>query len=282
MKNIKIFSLAIFLLSLVACEKHDFFDENTITGKVGPEAYWEVESFIVKAGSSMNFNAQYYSSVSEIDHSEVWYNVIEHVETQVDCPWLATFSMVKTFSGVEEKRVLQLISKYDHNEALWNDSLHAYHLETSFPVSGTLSPYSWENPVDFDSVKMEQYFGETFMAEYKQAIGEKMKYADYRKMYIGLGLVDDFKQFTDSTEDKNQGDGVYVYHFPKDAEGNEVVPQEVQSIWDGITFEQLVTNTAESNHMVSYKRSYSIEAQLRVFDIRGVYGRTEGKAITIN
>lgn len=278
----KIFSIAALALALVACERHDFFDENTITGKVGPEAYWEVESFVVKAGTSMNFDAQYYSSVSEIDHSEVWYNVVERVETKVDCPWLATFSMTKTFSGAEEKRVLQKIQEYTHTESLWSDSLHAYHMTTSFPVSGTLAPYAWDNPVEFDSAKMEQYFGPTFMAEYKQALAEKMKYADYRKMYLGLGLVDDFRQFTDSTEDKNQGEGVYVYHFPKNGEGQEVVPAEVQTIWDGITFEQLVTNTAESNHTVSYKRSYSIEAQLRVYDIRGVYGRTEGKEITIN
>ena len=54
-KTIKIFALAIMTIAFAACEKHDFFDENTITGAVGPEAYWEIESSAVKAGLGKDF-----------------------------------------------------------------------------------------------------------------------------------------------------------------------------------------------------------------------------------
>lgn len=277
----------IYILSAVAllcssCAKHDLFDENCFTGNVGPEAYWEVGSAAMRAGSEMDFTLQYYSSVSDLDHAELWYNVMENIETSVECPWLTTFSYTKTYKGTEEKRVQQLIKSYPHQEEYWSDSLHAYVLEDRFPVSGTLAPFVWNLPVEFDSTKMSLYFGDTFMQDYKQAIGEKMAFADYRKMYIGLGLLDDFKQFTDSTEDKNQGAGVYVYHFPKDAEGHEVVPDTIRQIWDEITFEQLVRNAAENNHAVSYKRTYTISAIMRVYDVRKVYGRTVAKEIDIN
>ena len=71
----QILTLGLLMLGFASCEKHDFFDEDTITGKVGPETYWTVESSAVKAGESMGFTAQYYSSVTGIDHSEVWYDL---------------------------------------------------------------------------------------------------------------------------------------------------------------------------------------------------------------
>ena len=79
-KNFQIAALAVILLAFAACEKHDFFDENTITGPVGPEAYWEIESSAVKAGGAMGFTAQYYSSVCKIDRSEAWYSISETID----------------------------------------------------------------------------------------------------------------------------------------------------------------------------------------------------------
>lgn len=280
----KTFIMAIMAMALVmaSCAKHDFFDEDTITGKVGPEAYWEVGSAVVPAGGNMDFSAQYYSSASTIDHSEVWYDIEETLEKSVTCPWTVTFTYTLSSNITQQKRVSQLIKEYAHVEGLWSDSLHAYLLEDAFPVSGTLAPFEWKQPAQFDSTKMEQYFGPTYMQEFKDAVHAKMKYADYKKMYIGMGKLDDFLQYTDSTEDKNQGEGVYVYHFPKDAEGKEVVPDEIESIWNTIGFAELIENAANGYYEVEYKRSYALNAILRVYDVRGVYGRTVSKHIDIN
>lgn len=280
----KTFIMAIMAMALVmaSCAKHDFFDEDTITGKVGPEAYWEVGSAVVPAGGNMDFSAQYYSSASTIDHSEVWYDIEETLEKSVTCPWTVTFTYTLSSNITQQKRVSQLIKEYAHVEGLWSDSLHAYLLEDAFPVSGTLAPFEWKQPAQFDTVKMEQYFGPTYMQEFKDAVHAKMKYADYKKMYIGMGKLDDFLQYTDSTEDKNQGEGVYVYHFPKDAEGKEVIPDEIESIWNTIGFAELIENAANGYYEVEYKRSYALNAILRVYDVRGVYGRTVSKHIDIN
>ena len=280
----KTFIMAIMAMALVmaSCAKHDFFDEDTITGKVGPEAYWEVGSAVVSAGGNMDFSAQYYSSASTIDHSEVWYDIEETLDKNVTCPWTVTFTYTLSSNITQQKRVSQLIKEYAHAQDLWSDSLHAYLLEDAFPVSGTLSPFEWKQPAQFDSAKMEQYFGPTYMQEFKDAVHGKMKYADYKKMYIGMGKLDDFRQYTDSTEDKNQGEGVYVYHFPKNAEGEEVVPYAIDSIWETIGFAELIENSANGYYDVEYKRSYSLNAIMRVYDIRGVYGRTVSKHIDIN
>lgn len=274
--------IAAMALVETSCAKHDFFDEDTITGKVGPEAYWEVGSAVVAAGSSMDFTAQYYSSVSEIDRSEVWYDIEETLDKTVTCPWTVTFSYSLSSNITQQKRVSQLIQKYAHTEDLWSDSLHAYALSGSFPVSGTLAPFEWKQPAKFDSAKMVQYFGETYMQDFKDAVHQKMQYADYKKMYVGLGKLDDFTQYTDSTEDKNQGKGIYVYHFPKNAAGEEVVPAAMDSIWETIGFAELIENSANGYYDVEYKRSYALNAIMRVYDTRGVYGRTVSKKIDIN
>jgi len=278
----KIFLLSALALLAVSCAKNDFFDKDLITGEVGPEAYWEVASAAVTAGQQMEFTAQYYSTVSTIDHSEVWYDIVETIDQTVTCQRTATFTYSLSSNVTSQKRISQLVQKYAHSEEYWSDSLHAYSYTDGFPVSGTLAPFRWSKPTVFDSTKMVTYFGEGYMQTFKDNVHAKMKFKDYRMMYLGLGILDDFTQYTDSTLDPNAGVGVYKYHFPLDAEGNEVVPAAVDSIWETITFEQLVNNTTEGYYDVDYSRTYSINAILRVYDVRGVYGRTVSKPIVIN
>ena len=280
----KILMLTAMAFAVVSCAKHDFFDKNTITGEVGPEAYWEIGSSAVPAGGNMDFTVQYYSSVSKIDHSEVWYDVDETIDETVTCPWTATFTYTLSSNVTAKKRVSQMIKEYPHLEEYRSDSLHAYSFSDNFPVSGTLSPFVWSHPEEFDSVKMVTYFGEGYMENFKEAVHSRMKYADYKKMYIGMGLMDDFEQYTDSTLDPNAGKDVYVYHFPQDAEGN-VLPWVVDSMefyWNKVDFQMLVENAANGYYDVDYNRTYSINAQMRVYDVRGVYSATQTKEISIN
>lgn len=280
----KILMLSAMVVAMASCAKHDFFDDDTITGEVGPEAYWEVGSSAVTAGGNMDFTVQYYSSVSDIDHSEVWYDIEETIDQTVTCPWTSTFTYSLSSNVKQLKRVSQKIEEYPHLEEFWSDSLHAYTFTGSFPVSGTLSPFIWSHPEEFDSTKMINYFGEGYMETFKEAVHAKMKYADYKKMYIGMGLMDDFSLYTDSTLDPNAGVDVYVYHFPLDAEGNmqSWVADSMQLYWDKVTFAMLVENVANGYYDVDYNRSYSLNALMRVYDVRDVYSTTQSKEIVIN
>ena len=122
------------------------------------------------------------------------------------------------------------------------------------------------------------------MEDFKEAVHAKMQYADYKKMYIGMGLMDDFSQYTDSTLDPNAGVDVYVYHFPLDENGNvqQDVLDSMDYYWNKVTFEMLVENAANGYYDVDYNRSYSLNALMRVYDIRGVYSTTQSKDIVIN
>ncbi len=284
MKNIfykflsfKLYGLLVIVL-FSSCEKHDFFDENLITGKVGPQAYWEIESTTMSAGSDMSFVLQYYSTVSDITHTELWYNVTETQEKTVTCPWVTSFTYSYTSTQSEEKRVSQKVQEYPHSLAAWSDTLRAYTFTSDFTVSRTLAPLSWMKPEQFDSTKMETYFGADFMQQFKDSLYDLMKYADFKNMILGLSLLEDFKQYTDSTFDINSDS--YVYHFPKDEQGNTPVPEVIKGLYDGIAFDHLIEGT--SGYNVEYKRTYYIQALLRVYDKQGVYGTTILKKIDIN
>jgi len=280
MKTIRLIFLSLLATVLLsACAKHDFFDEIAITGNVGPQAYWEVGSATVSAGSEMSFSAQYYSGVSDIDYSEVWYNIIETVDKSVSCPWVISRAYSVASVTSEEKRISQFIKEYPHSLAAWSDSLHAYVLKDKFPVSATLSAFSWVKPAVFEPAKMDAYFGTGFMQQFKDSLRNNiMKFNDYKNMMLGMGLLEDFKQYTDSTFDINSA--TWVYHFPKDGSGNTPVPADIRNLFESISFDRLIEDA--SGYNVSYKRSYSMKALLRVYDKRGVYGATVSKDIDIN
>ncbi len=274
--------LALAALSLVACDKHDFIDDLTITGEVGPQAYWEVGSAMAPAGSNMDFTTQYYTSVAgvTIDRSEVWYNITETIDKSINCPWTSTFTYTVSSVLTAEKRAQQKISEYKHDDyAVYSDSLSAYTFAASFPISGTLSPFQWAKPATFaaaDSASVETYFGEGFMQHFKDSLYTKMEYADFKKMFLGLSIRESFAEYTDSTFDANTN--AYIYHFP-----NNEIPADVTRLYnDSIPFASLILNTAENCYDVTYKRNYKIRSILRVYDSRGVYGTTEYKDIDIN
>ncbi|NDP19796.1 MAG: hypothetical protein GZ091_01760 [Paludibacter sp.] len=278
----------LMFVTLSSCEKHDFIDENVITGNVGPQAYWEVGSSTVSAGANVPFKMQYYSTNSEIIHSEVWYNLTEKIEKSVTCPWVTfTYSYNSTMS--DEKRINQKIKEYTHSLAVWSDSLHAFTMESDFPVSSTLSTFSWVKPENFDYTKMVTYFGAGFMEHFKDSLYNMMKFADFKKMYLGLAIdfgklstnpdiYDSFKNYTDSTFDANSNG--FVYHFPKNAEGQMPIPGKIKSLYDNLNFDQLIQGA--SGYNVEYKRSYSLKAIMRVYDAKGTYGTTVAKQIDIN
>ena len=203
MKTIfKTLALGLLLMTVASCEKHDLFDENTITGAVGPEAKWDIASSMVKAGEYMEFTAQYYSTVTDdfIDHSEVWYELFEKEDKLVTASLIKAFSYSMSSNITAQKRMLQTIQSYPHSEDLWDTTFRAYVLKDKFPISYTLAPVSWVQPKDTlgFTKNLNAYFGEGFADEFKQGLTAKMNpsederhYGAYMNVLGGLGLLND-------------------------------------------------------------------------------------------
>ena len=348
MKTIfKTLALALFLISAASCEKHDLFDENTITGAVGPETYWTIESSMVKAGESMGFTGQYYSTVAKIDHSEVWYELFEKEDKLVTASLIKAFTYSHTSNTTNQKRMLQTIQSYAHSEDLWSDSLRAYILTGRFPVSNTLSPISWVQPKDLNGFdkNLHAYFGENFAAEFKAGVTAKMNptadernYAAYMNVLQGLSLLGDtivtpngdqmpyVQWITDSTFNANtntwnkffkkndtiwskvnfdtigfqvdstpikQGRPPVIVGYKYDTtyitkplvdQVVEVYPQikhALDSVWENhVTFYDLILGA--DGYSIEFQRSYYINAELRIYDEKGTYSKTDAKEIGIN
>ena len=348
MKTIfKTLALGLLLITIASCEKHDLFDENTITGAVGPETYWTVESSMVKAGESMGFTGQYYSTVAKIDHSEVWYELFEEEYKLVTASLIKAFTYSVTGNTTSQKRMLQTIKSYEHSEDLWNDSLRAYILTDKFPVSNTLSPISWVQPKDLEGFdkNLNAYFGENFATEFKAGVTAKMNptadernYAAYMNVLQGLSLLGDtivtpngdlmpyIKWMTDSAFNANtntwnkffkkndtiwskvnfdtigfqvdstpikQGRPPVIVGYKYDTtyitkpwadQVVDVYPQikhALDSVWENhVTFYDLILGA--DGYTIEYKRDYYINAELRVYDEKGNYSKTDAKKIGIN
>ena len=349
MKTIfKTLALGLLLITIASCEKHDLFDENTITGAVGPETYWTVESDMVKAGESMGFTGQYYSTVAKIDHSEVWYELFEEEYKLVTASLIKAFTYSVTGNTTSQKRMLQTIKSYKHSEDLWNDSLRAYILTDKFPVSNTLSPISWVQPKDLEGFdkNLNAYFGESFAAEFKAGVTAKMNptadernYAAYMNVLQGLSLLGDtivtpngdlmpyIKWMTDSAFNANTNtwnkffkkndtiwskvnfdtvgiqidttfkttgrppkqDTTWIYDTtyltkPWVDQVVDVYPQikhALDSVWENhVTFYDLILGA--DGYTIEYKRDYYINAELRVYDEKGNYSKTDARKIGIN
>jgi hypothetical protein len=268
---------------MISCvEKHDFFDENVITGNVGPQAYWEIGSSAVSAGTNMPFTVQYYTTAADIDHSEVWYNVVETIEKSVSCPWVTTFTYSVATTQSEEKRISQRVQEYPHSLAVWSDSLHAYTFKAEFPVSSTLKTFSWTNPeATFDYDKMNTYFGESFTKQFKDSLQTLMKYADYKKMMSEMGLVENFdREYNHPYYDEASGSDIDAFEEVPAGSGKRPVPDAIKALYESITFDHLIEN-ATGGYNVLYKRTYKSNATLRVYDKKDIYGLAVTKEFDI-
>ncbi len=285
MKHRNIFVLASVLLACTACDKHDFIDDLVITGDVGPQPYWVVESSVVTAGADVPFTAQYYTSVKgvSIDRSEVWYNVTENIEQVVNCPLTQTFTYSVSKVTASEKRIAQKIKTFVHNDvAVWNDSIHAYYFEGTFPVSSTLAAFKWDKPAHYDDENFRMYFGNDYQQQFKDSLYNLLKYEDFRNIILSTQVRESFQEFSDSTFDVNTNS--WVRHFKWNADSTDTpIPEKVTELYqDSISFDQLIFNAGENCYDLTYKRTYQIRALLRVYDDREVYGTTVAKDIEIN
>lgn len=276
-----IFILTAGLFLFVSCDRHDAMDDAVIVGQMAPQVYWEPASSTVKAGDSISFTAQYYTTGTEaIDRLEIWYNVVEDESKAVTCPWTQTFTYSITSNKTNERRISQKVSTYPHREDYWDVTYRAYKFSAKFPSSNTLSTVTWTKPASFDSEKMSKYFGNNFTTQFKDSLYKLMKVKDFQKMYLGLSLVDNFTPYLDSVKNDNTGGWDYV--FPKDSQGNRPIPQILVDIYKTIPFEDLIFNKTDNIYSVEYNKSYRINANIKAFDKKGVTGIGTSKEISLN
>ena len=88
-------------------------------------------------------------------------------------------------------------------------------------------------------------------------------------------MVEDFKVYADSIFNENSNSYEYIF------KGGEV-PAEVKTIFDAITFDQLIFNSGKNNYEIQFNRAYYINANLHCVTTNNVHGTAIEKRIDLN
>lgn len=288
MKNISKIALlaatAVALLTLPSCDKHDMIDDVVYVGQMAPHVFWDIPSTTLPAGNDVSFNAKYYTTGEyPISHLEVWYNVIENEEKNVSAPWMVSTSYSITSATTIERRISQLIKKFAHDEARWNADERSYKFTDNFPTSNTLSKVTWGS-AEFDSAKVDQYFGTGFMQQFKDSLFRLMQanpvnaYKDFNALLQiqadSAWRADNFLPYVADTFDENSQ--TTFKHFVGDR-----IPATIETFYQGLGFEELIMSAA-GELSISYSRGYTIKAQLRCVDQNDNAGLSLISEITLN
>lgn len=279
MKNSILFSF--FSLSLIffsSCEKHDPFEDLADIGHMAPTVSWSLESSSLTAGNEGAFSAQYYHSEAgrQINRSEIWYDITETINLQASCPHLVSTTYTLSKETVTLSRVAQCVKTFEHREDYWDSQARAYQLKATFPTSNTLRSITWKEVADFDNDKFSLYFPESFASQFREEVYALLKVADFRKLFVGLGIMDEETEFNPCIgERENENTGKPEEYVKEDCVAL------FKSTYDNIPFEDLVNDYANNLYRVEYEKSYSLNVQFKVVDDQHVVGYTETKQVTL-
>lgn len=157
----------------------------TSTGNT--EIYWNLLTYDAQSGTNIPFTAEY-DSKEDIEHTEIWYDVNEVEIRYAECPYF-NFKYADTINTQHQKSAKA--KDFAHNQSLYSEAVGAYSLADNFPVHLHDSLLSSIFVNDFTSSEaVNKYAGDDFPKKFKEKLQSTMDYADYRYIFLRLGLMD--------------------------------------------------------------------------------------------
>lgn len=157
----------------------------TSTGNT--EIYWNLLTYDAQSGTNIPFTAEY-DSKEDIEHTEIWYDVHELEIRHAECP-IFNFQYADTINTQHQQSAKA--KDFAHNQSLYSEAVGAYSLADNFPVHLHDSLLSSIFVNDFTSAEaVNKYAGDDFPKKFKEKLQSTMDYADYRYIFLRLGLMD--------------------------------------------------------------------------------------------
>ena len=192
--------LALGALSMASCSKHDIINEVAPVGQPVPEAYWQLNSSVCKAGESFGFQGKYNPSAPgmTIDRSEVWYQIVRTEEASVVSKLGGTsLGYTHKSTKTDTVRSMQSCAVFPHSLAVWDG--HEFIIDGEVPVSRTLSPVKWADIPTWDQENFDSYypegFAEGFLATVDSLLTNPKSTASYynalRSVYISYDFTNE-------------------------------------------------------------------------------------------
>ncbi|MFR9166118.1 MAG: hypothetical protein ACLVKO_07855 [Dysgonomonas sp.] len=279
MKHINRFILFLMACSIItACTINDPVDDVINVGKFGPTAYWEIKSTEITAGDSIYFKLQYYPNDGKtISGFEAWYTTYCKTEKSVTCPLIRTTTVRRASDTTELVRAFQGIASYPHLETYWTDSTLTYLVNSGIPTSYTLNSESMPDNV-FDKNAFEKNFGIGYLENFQDEIYSKAEVSDLNTILTTT--------FSRVSEERFR---IYIDTLPLDPVTGKIpytIKKEyqdtVRNLFYSIPADSLLYDGSTKSFKIIYKKSYSVDAQIKVIDNENISTMTEVKTIKLN
>ncbi len=355
--------LAVGLLAVTSCAKHDPIGDIAEIGQPVPTCYWSVGSTACKAGENFTFTGKYYTDLDHTpSHSEVWYNVVR-TESATATAKLAGSALPfsKSVTSTDTVRESQSIVRYEHDEAYKLEGLKEYQFSGEVPTSSTLAPVDWKNASTWSQETFETYFPAGFDTEFCAEVTDLLTkdgtyYNALKTVYINypfsneqfaaanaefgsqlpadikfdaadpqVAVTDKSQRWYDTAVDAEEGknptpvvigyyykeNGVVVECGSAPVEGKDCYEVYDAAPWlfsrydfdagavicsvreeylpvfkhllSQITFPEWIYDSVEGKYTTVFSRTYSLDAQFKVFDTVGNVGTAaDTRTISIN
>ncbi len=239
---------------VTSCEINDPIGDISRPGNITANVYWDVPLANVTAGNEVAFSAEYWSTDKTFEYLGVWYDIVRNLSYSLTYPGTGfTYSL----DSAEVVREFQEIVSYTHSENNYISDKKAFVLNSTFPVSYTLSSLEYKNPYTFNQEQFDKLIPSAIRDRFLQALFPQLAYGDFKTLLVTDGLL-----VTEETLDK-WFDTLMVEEveiLKLKADSSAIVMSTLRKL----PFNKLIYNKNRQYYSVEFHRGYQLNARFRV------------------
>lgn len=264
-------SLMVVALVFSGCDINDPIGEISRQGEMAASVYWDIPSSNVNAGNDVAFHAEYWSVDKTFTSLGVWYDVVRIMKYSIVFPQTGYTFLLDSAELVRES---QEVVSFSHSETAYSEEQKAYIIDSSFPVSYTLSSLEYKNPFTYDQGQMDLLIPEVLRKRFINSLFGQLEYKDFATLLVtnnGVVQAETLETWFDTVTE----DGVLSRPMKPEA---EILLREKMG---ELPFSALIYNKNRQYYAVEFSRSYELNARFRVVNGNNVANFSDVKRISV-
>lgn len=268
----KVFLLTgIVMISVMSCTINDPVGDISKPGYITANIYWDVPVTNVTAGNDVSFYAEYWSLDNTFPSLGVWYNVRKNLKYALTYPGNGyTF----TLDSTELSREFIEVRSFQHSAGSYVQDKKAYVIESSFPVSYTLSSLEYKNPVSYNSEQFGKLIPVSVRNRFVSNLFPLLNYQDLKTLLVTDRQIVPAETFETWFAQASSG-GTTIYTL-KDEFKNQV-----RTYLNEVPFSAFIYNRNRQFFAVEFLQGYELNARFRIVNGTGVENFSDWKRITV-
>ena len=258
-------------ISVMSCSINDPVGDISTPGYITANIYWDVPVTNVTAGNDVSFYAEYWSPDNTFPSLGVWYNVRKNLKYALTYPGNGyTF----TLDSTELSREFIEIKSFQHTTGSFVQSKKAYVIESSFPVSYTLSSLEYKNPATYNPEQFGKLIPASVRNRFVNNLFPLLNYQDLKTLLVTDRQIVPAETFETWFTQATSGETT-VYTL-KDEFKNQV-----RTYLNEVPFSAFIYNRNRQFFAVEFFQGYELNARFRIVNGTGVENFSDWKRITV-